>query len=204
MNRNEYLRKLFVSPLGIGIIAVSIVSGLGLGLGVNAGLGIATAAGSFVALGTLVTMTGIGSRAAMRESDRRAWSTAATHLEEARAHRHRLATMRLPDPEIKALLALLATRGSAYLAACESARSRDPLAEEALADGVALADLYIKELDGAATERRYGLADADPFVEARSRTSAALLDKAAIIEKATLALSGGLSSADRMELKESL
>ena len=204
MNRNEYYRYLLASPLGVGVTALSLVSGLGVGIGVNAGLGVVTAALAFAALGILLTMSGIGSRAATRESDRRAWAKAAVYLEAAKAHRHRLATMRLPDPEIKALLELLATRGSAYLAASEGSRSRDPMAEEALSDAVELADLYLKELDGAATERRYGLADADPFVEARARTSAAMLDKAAIIEKATLSLSGGLSSADRMEIKESL
>jgi len=48
------------------------------------------------------------------------------------------------------------------------------------------------------------LPDADPFADARERTLAALRDRASIIEHATLNLSGGLSSADRMEIKESL
>lgn len=204
MKSKDYVMNLLASPLGIGIVAVSIASGLGLGIGLGAGLGMVSGIIAFASLGMLVTITGVGSKAATRESDRRSWAKASRYLQEAKANRHRLATMRLPDPQIKALLELLATRGSAYLAACEASRSRDPLAEEALADSVAMADIYIKELDGDATERRFGLADADPFADARSRTSAALMDKASILEKATLGLSGGLSPADRMQVKENL
>ena len=184
--------------------ALSVAVGIGVGLVSGPALGIVAGVASYAVIFAIVMVSGLGSTMASSEMDRRAWSAARGHLAAAKEARNRLASMRVPDPEIKALLELAATRGVAYLAACESARSRDPLAEDALAECVSIADLYLKELDGAATERRYGLADADPFADARARTAAALRDKAAIIEKAALDLSGGLSPADRMGVKESL
>lgn len=185
-------------------VAVSVAAGLFAGFLSNAAFGTAAGAAALVAVASALTLTGSGPRIAARESQRRAWSSARTYLESARAARNRLAAMRVPDGEIKAALDLVATRGAAYLSACESARSRDPLAEDALSESVALADIYLKELDGASTERRFGLPDDDPFADAKARTLAALLDKAAIIGKATLGLSGGLSPADQMAVKESL
>lgn len=204
MNRHEYLKNLALSPVGIalGAVAISLGGFLGIQIGPLVGLvsGVATLVGFFVVL----SLAGIGSALASAEQARRTWSAARPRLDSARDARNRLASLRIPDPEIKALLELVATRGSTYLAACESVRSRNPLAEDALAESVSIADLYLRELDGAATEKRYGLADADPFADAKARTKAALLAQAAIIEKAALDLSGGLSPADRMEVKESL
>lgn len=204
MERREYLINLVTSPGGMAIDAAAVAVGIGVGLSSGPALGVVAGAATYAAVFTVVTISGLGSRMASAEADRHAWSAAKGHLAAAKASRDRLASMRVPDQEIKALLELAATRGAAYLAACETARSRDPVAEDALAECVSIADLYLKELDGAATERRYGLADADPFADARARTAAALRDKAAMVEKAALDLSGGLSPADRMGVKESL
>lgn len=204
MNRREYVRNLAASPVGIALVAVAVSAGgfLGVRMGAVVGLvsGLATLAGFLL----ILSIAGVGSALAASEQGRRAWASARPRLDAARDARNRLASLRVPDPEIKALLELVATRGTAYLSACESVRSHDPLAEDALSESVSIADLYLKELDGAATEKRFGLADADPFADAKSRTRSALLAQAAVVEKAALDLSGGLSSADRMEIKESL
>jgi len=204
MNRREYIINLAASPVGIalGAVAVSVGGFLGIRIGPVVGLvsGLATLGGFLLVL----SLAGVGSALAAAEQARRVWAAARPRLDVARDARNRLASLRVPDPEIKAMLELVATRGTAYLSACESTRSHDPLAEDALTESVSIADLYLKELDGAATEKRFGLADADPFADAKARTRSALLAQAAVLEKATMDLSGGLSPADRMEIKESL
>lgn len=204
MNRREYVMNLAASPVGIAVGAVAVSAGgfLGIRLGPIAGFasGFVVMAGIFLVL----SISGIGSRLAVAEQGRRIWATARPRIEAARDARNRLASLRIPDPELKALLELVATRGLSYLSACESARSHDPLAEDALAESISIADLYLKELDSASTEKRFGLADADPFADAKNRTKSALLAQAAVLEKAAMDLSGSLSPADRMEIKESL
>jgi hypothetical protein len=204
MRRSEYVANFLVSPLGLGIMAVAAVAAAGAAFRFSVLAGAATGIGSFLVLATAATISGLGPKAASAERERKAWSKAQSFLTAAKASRDRLASLRVPDPAVKALLELAAMRGSSYLSACEATRSRDPRAEEALSDCVSIADLYLKELDGASTERRYKLEDTDPFADARERTLAALRDRAAILEHAALSLSGGLSSADRMEIKESL
>lgn len=204
MEVRRYIRLYAVSPLGLALSAASVAAGVAVGIAVNPVAGLVAAIAAEVAAFAVATASGLGPRAAVAEQDRRAWAEAAELLESVRLDRDRLATMRLPDDEIGSLVKLAATRGASYLAASRNARSRAPQAEEALSECLAIADLYLKELDAASTERRHGLDDADPFADAKQRARAALIDKAAVIEKATRDLSGGLSPADAMEIKERL
>jgi hypothetical protein len=204
MNQRDYFFSLARSPLGISIVAIGAAAG---GLAWNsAGMvpGIAAGAAALAVLYAAAALSGLGPRAAAAESERRAWADARRRLEDAKANRDRIASLRVPDPAVKSLLDLAALRGSGYLSACLAAETRDPRAEEALADCVRIADLYLKELDGAATEKRYGLTDADPFADAKERTESALRDRIAIIERAAKDVGGELSPAERMEIQESL
>jgi hypothetical protein len=186
------------------MVALGVATGVLTGISAGMLPGIAAGAAALALLHAAATLSGFGPRAAAAEGERRAWAEAGRHLEAAKAQRDRLSSLRVPDPEVKSLLEFAAMRGSSYLSACHAAKTRDPRAEDALAECVNLADLYLKELDGQATEKRYGLADADPFADARERTTSALRDSIAIIEKATKDIGGGLSPADRMEIQESL
>jgi len=181
-------------------LVVGTLVGLKAGAAVGTTAGIIALAAAFV----ILTMSGAGSRLAAAEVERREWSDARRYMDAVRDNRDRLATIRITDSDVRAMLQLAAERATRYLVACESAHSRAPLAEDALADCLSIADLYIKELDGASTERRYGLPDTDPFADARDRTLAALRDRIAILDKSILDLDGGLTSADRMEIKETL
>jgi hypothetical protein len=204
MNGREYLRLIAVTPIGVVSVALSAAIGAAAWVASSPALGLLSGLASLAVILIAMTFSGLGPKAAAAELERRDWADSRRRLELAKADRDRLASLRLPDAEVKALLELVAARGSAYLSASYEAKAREPAAEEALSECVSIADLYLKELDGASTEKRYGLSDADPFADAKARTKAALIDKAAIIEKAALGLSGGLSSADRMEIKESL
>jgi len=204
MTRRTYLINLVTSPAGIALAVLALVVGTLLGLKVGAAVGVVAGVLTLAADLAVLTISGAGSKLAMAETDRREWSKARLYLDTVRQNRDRLATLRITDTDVKAMLQRAAEGATRYLVACESARSRAPQAEDALADCLSIADLYIKELDGAATERRYGLADADPFVDARNRTIAAMRDRVAILDKSVLDLNGGLTSADRMEIKETL
>ena len=204
MNQRDYIAFFARSPLGISTAALGLVTGGLTWSSIGMMPAIAAGAAAMVLLFAAATLSGYGPRAAAIESERQAWADASRHLDAAKAHRDRIASLRVPDPEVKALLELAALRGSSYLSACLAAKTRDPRAEAALADCVGLADLYLKELDGAATEKRYGLPDADPFADARSRTVAALRDKIAVIERAARDAGGGLSPSERMDIQESL
>ena len=184
--------------------AIAVGTGIAVAMANNLATGAAVAVLTLVSLNVAATLAGLGPRAAAAEQERLDWAIARRHLELAKASRDRLASLRVPDPELKSLLELAAVRGSGYLSACLAARSRDPRAEDALSDCVSLADIYLKELDGASTERRYSLEDADPFAAAKERTLAALRDRIALVELATRNLSSGLTPADAMEIKETL
>ena len=198
------MRNLASSVPGMAMMALALVVGTVLGLKVGVAVGMAAGILTLAADVVVLTVSGVGPRLAAAEADRQQWTNARPYLDAARANRDRLGTMRIADDDVKAMLQLAAERATRYLAVCESARSRAPLAEDALADCLSIADLYLKELDGASTERRYKLPDADPFVDARTRTLAALRDRVAILDKAIQDLDGGLTSADRMEIKEML
>lgn len=199
-----YIASLATSAAGLSISVLALVAGTLVGAKAGAPLGLAAGIVVLVASFLVLTASGLGSRLAVAGMERRRWAEAQGHLEAVRANRDRLGTIRIVDDEVKAMLRLAAERATRYLAVCASARSHDPLAEDALADCLSIADLYLKELDGASTERRYNLPDADPFADARTRTVAALRDRLAILDKSILDLEGGLTSADRMEIKETL
>ncbi|PKL07427.1 MAG: hypothetical protein CVV51_14165 [Spirochaetae bacterium HGW-Spirochaetae-7] len=204
MQTRDYIINLERSPLGVVMAAIAVGTGIAVALASSFMAGAALAVVVLVGLNVTATLTGLGPRAATAEYERLNWAIARRRLDLAKASRDRLASLRVPDQELKALLELAAVRGSAYLSACLAARSRDPRAEDALSDCVSLADIYLKELDGASTERRYGLDDADPFAAAKERTLAALRDRIAVVELAVRNLTGGLSPADAMEIKETL
>ncbi len=204
MTRRTYLINLASTPVGIAMAILAVVVGTILGLKMGVAVGFVAGALTLAADLAVLTISGAGSRLAAAETDRREWSRARVYLDAVRQNRDRLATFRITDADVKAMLQRAAEGATRYLVACESARSRAPQAEESLADCLSIVDLYIKELDGAATERRYELPDADPFVDARNRTLAALRDRVARLDKSILDLEGGLTSADRMEIKETL
>ena len=132
------------------------------------------------------------------------WAAGKERLAAASAGQKRLASLRVPDPAVRKLVELVALQAGMFVSACGKARQRDPLGEAAITESLELVDLYLKELDDAATERRYALPDDDSFADAVQRVSAALRDKAALLEKARMDIEGGLQREDRMAIKEQL
>jgi hypothetical protein len=79
-----------------------------------------------------------------------------------------------------------------------------PRGRRRIADALDLVNLYLKELDEAATEKRYGLQDADPFTDAKGRVLAALARDADLVREERIKIDGGLPPAKRMEIREEL
>lgn len=204
MKRSDYRRNLARSPLGLGLAGLSLAAGAAGWLASGFAAALLAAPACAAALYAVALATGIGPRAAAAEAERAAWSEARGRLESVKSNKDRLASMRVPDAEVASTLSLAAARGAEYLAACHRAKARDPRADAAIEDCVRLADLFLRELDGQATERRHGLADADPFAEAKDRVVAELGERIRVVEYAARELSGGLSPVQAMEIEESL
>ena len=204
MQLRRYIRNYALSPLGLANGGLALVVGLAVGSITGILVGVLSALASLAAVFVLSLYSGLGPRFAAAEGERRQWAANKEHLAAARAGQKRLASLRVPDPAVKALVDLAAMQAGMYLSACDKARQRNPLAEDAIAECLELVDLYLKELDDASTERRYALADNDTFVDAKERISAALRDKAEILEKVRIDIEGGMHREDRMAIKEQL
>jgi hypothetical protein len=204
MHVRRYIKAYAVSPLGIANAALAVLAGFVAGslAGVFAGLlaGVSALGLIFV----LALHSGIGPRFAAAEHERRLWAAGKERLAAASAEQRRLASIRVPDPAVRKLVELVALQAGMFISSCDKARQRDPLGEDAITESLELVDLYLKELDDAATERRYALPDDDSFADAVQRVSAALRGKAALLEKARLDIEGGLQREDRMAIKEQL
>lgn len=204
MKSSEYVSLLATSLPGIGSAVAALATGVAVGVFVGPLAGVLSAVGGMAILSTVLTVSGIGPRAAEAEQSRRRWTDVRTRLEAVKDARNRLASMRIRDESIQSLTRLVATRGEAYLSACHAVRSHDPVADDAIAAALEAADAFVRELDDAATERRHGLTDTDPFTDARARTARLLDTHATIVRESTTALRGGLTPADTVGIQESL
>jgi len=147
---------------------------------------------------------GFGARAAAAARQAQADKVNAERIASTRALRDKLARLRLsPGPVADARQLVLLSSGE-YLEACAREKRHDPLAAEALSEAIELLDIHLKEKDEVATERRFGLKDADPFAEGESRIVAALTEKAAVLRERRIQIDGGLAAAGLMAVKEDL
>lgn len=204
MNIREYLKRYAFSAAGSANLIIAAAAGLAAGLATTTAVGVAAGIGAYALVFALALLTGIGPRQAVAERDRLLSSDARERLDGLRKTVTRLAALRMPDPALKSLIDLAGLKAGSYLTACARSGSRDPRAEDAINECLELADLYLKELDDDATERRFGQADDDAFADAAGRVAGELKGRIALVEKAILDLDGGLGSEDRLSIKEQL
>jgi hypothetical protein len=205
MGFSEYLRWYFRSTLGaVNLFAAGGGLAGGLLLGLSLPLAAAAAAGLGLVLGAGALLGGLGPKAAAAARQARIDKDNAERLASTKALRDKLARLRLgPGPVADALQLVLLSSGE-YLEACVREKKQDPLAAEALSEAIELLDIYLKEKDEAATERRFGLEDADPFADSESRIVAALAEKASVLRERRIQVDGGLAAAGLMAVKEDL
>lgn len=204
MQLSHYIKAYSLSPLGLANGGLALLAGFAGAALAGVWVGLLSGVTSLATIFALALYSGLGPRFAAAEHERRHWLESREHLAKTKIKQQRLASLRVPDPAVKQLVELVALQAGTFISACEKAKQRDPLAEDAISESVDLVDLYLKELDDASTERRYALVDNDPFDAAIQRISAALRSKAAILEKARLDLEGGLRREDTMAIKEQL
>jgi hypothetical protein len=147
---------------------------------------------------------GFGQRAAVAENDREAISKARSRLAEAADARGRLAAMRLADPGVAQARDLLVLEAGRFVEDCRRAGTYDPEGVEAVLDGLALIDAWLKEADESSVEKRFDLADAHPFPEVARRAAEALRAKASLVSARRAAATGEIPGADRMAIDEEL
>jgi hypothetical protein len=205
MQSGEYLRWYARSALGIGsgfagigAAAAAMLAGLPIWGAALAALGLVAATG-------LVSLAaGWGPRQALAAREAWAGRARAARLAEAAAVRERIAALRIPDGEVAEAARLVALAAGEYIDACRREGSDDPLADAAIGEALELVGLFLKEKDEAATERRFGLDDADPFPDARGRVAAALKGKAAMLRERRIQIDGGLPPESRMAVREEI
>jgi hypothetical protein len=202
----EVLRAYLRSPLAIVSAGAALVLGAMslFFLGGNLLLGLFGGAALWVAFSAVAVQTRLGAASVVAVRDADEGRRTSEAIEAAKRARETMARLRLPDPEVASKLEYVAQVSGEYLEAALKAGSHSPQADARIADSLDIVNLYMKELDEASTEKRYGLADADPFAAAKERVLAALLDNAKIIRNERIALDGGLPPESLMRVKEEL
>ena len=205
MRAKEYWSRYLKSPLGIGSIAASLVLGLGLAAaGLPAAVPIASALGLSALCGLFGLYSGLGPRQVVSAQDAGKAAEGRRRLAEAAAVRDRISILRLNDPEVSGAAALVVLAAGEYIDAARRGSADDPLADAAIAEALDILDIYLKEKDESSVEKRYRLADANPFVQVGERTVAALRDRAAVLRERRIQVDGALPAVDQMEIREEL
>jgi hypothetical protein len=152
----------------------------------------------------ILIQTPIGAKAIVAARDRENAERAEGAVAAAQADYERLSVLRLADPELAKTRDYLAQMAGEYLAAAKRQRTHSPVADQLIREGLETIDLFLKESDEAATEKRYGLADADPFADAKTRVQNSLLEKASALREERIRIDGGLPPVLAYEAKEEL
>jgi len=201
----EYLGWYSKSPLGIGSMAGGLVLGIGLAsVGLPAIVPLASGLGLVLICGLLGLFSGIGPRQVVSARDSGLEAEGRRRLSEAVAARERLARLRIADPEVAAAASLVTLAAGLYIEACRRESRDDPIADAAVAEALDILDIYFKEVDEASVEKRYKVKDDDPFADAKGRTLVALGEKAMALRERRIQIDGGLTSVERMEIREDL
>jgi hypothetical protein len=205
MLAKDYLKWYALSPLGIGsgflgiaAMIAMVAAGLPIGLGVLAGP-------SFVALmGLAALATGLGPKSAIAAQEAAEARERDGKLKMAGEAREKLARLRLGEGEAASAVNFVVLAAGEYLEACKREGRQDPLAGAALEEALEIVNIFMKERDEAATEKRFGLDDKDPFADAEARVAAALREKAALLRERRVQIDGGLSAQGRMSVMEEI
>jgi hypothetical protein len=201
----QFLLAFARSPLGVGALLLSIAVGVGAGL-----MGGHAVLASFAGIGMLGLCLAAGlslglvQRAAVAEIERELGAKAARRLARAATARKRLAAMRIADPTVAQARDLLVLEAGRLVEDCGRAKTYDPEAVQAVVDGPALVDAWLREADESSIEQRLGLPDANPFPEAARRTADALVAKARLVSARRAAAIGEIPGSARIAIEEEL
>lgn len=205
MLAKDYLKWYALSPLGIGSVFAGIVAVIVIvATGLSAGLAVLAGSAIVVAVGFIALVSGKGPKSAIAALEAAVARERDGKLKLAEEARGRLARIRLGEGEAAAALSLVVLAGGEYLEACKREGRQDPLAGAALEESLDIVNIFLKEKDEAATEKRFGLDDKDPFADAEARVASALREKAALLRERRVQIDGGLSAQGRMSVMEEI
>lgn len=203
MSPKEYIKWYARSALGIGAGFAGLSLALALAAtGANIWLALLAAPATAAAVGAGAFFSGWGPKAALAARDAARTRSEGEKLARAEAVRDKLARIRLGEGPAAKAAALVALAAGEYIEAGKREAKYDPLADAALEEALEIADIFLKEKDEAATEKRFGLEDKDPFVDAEARVAAALKAKAALIRERRIQIDGGLPASGKMAVRE--
>jgi len=205
MPPKDYLKWYYRSPLGIGSAFAGLLAVLGTaGAGLSMSWAFISGIVLVAAAGGAALISGWGPRQALAARDAGIAYARLRKLEGAEKARQNLARMRIADAVAAEAVQLVVLAAGEYLDACRKESSDDPIADAALDDAADIVDIFLKEMDEAATEKRFGLKDSDPFDDARNRVVAALREKAALLRERRIQIDGGLTASGRMSVREEI
>ncbi|MDP2791416.1 MAG: hypothetical protein Q8O15_06615 [Rectinemataceae bacterium] len=205
MLAKDYLKWYARSPLGIGSIFSGIIAAIAMAAaGLTAGLGFLAGSAIVVVVGLVAVVSGWGPKSAIAALDAAEARERDGKLKATGEAREKLARLRLGEGEAAAALSLVVLAAGEYLEACRREGRQDPLAAAALEESLDIANIFLKEKDEAATEKRFGLDDKDPFADAEMRVAEALREKAALLRERRVQIDGGLSAEGRMSVMEEI
>lgn len=201
----DYLKWYARSPLGIGSGFAGLAAALaGLAGGFPAGFALLMGSAIVISAGLIFLLVGAGPKSAIAARDAALGRDRAKKLSHAAASREKLARIRIAEGPAADAVRLVALAAGEYLDACGREGKDDPLADAALDEALDIVDIFQKEKDEAATEKRFGLEDADPFADAESRVAAALREKAGLLRERRIQIDGGLPASGRMSVREEI
>ena len=201
----DYLKWYVRSPLGIGSgfagLAAAVTAGVA---GLPAGIALVAGSAIVALTGIVALLSGLGPRSAVAAMNAAIAQDRAMKLSRAEAVRERLGRMRIGEGKAAEAVHLVVLASGEYLEACKREAAEDPLADAALNEALDIVDIFLKEKDETATEKRFGLKDVDPFADAEDRVVAALMEKASILRERRIQIDGGLPAAGRMAVREEI
>ena len=201
----DYLKWYARSSLGIGSGFAGLAAALaGLAGGIPAGFTLLAGSAIVVLIGLASLLVGAGPKSAIAARDAALGRERAKKLSHAGASREKLARIRIAEGPAADAVRLVALAAGEYLDACGREGKDDPIADAALDEALDIVNIFQKEKDEAATEKRFGLEDADPFTDAESRVAAALREKAGLLRERRIQIDGGLPASGRMSVREEI
>lgn len=205
MLANDYLKWYARSALGIGSLFVGIIAAIAMAAaGLPSGLAVLGVPAIVALIGSVALAAGWGPKSAIAAQDAAEARERDEKLKLAGEARGKLARLRLGEGEAAAALSLVVLAGGEYLEACKREGRQDPLAGAALEEALEIVNIFLKEKDEAATEKRFGLDNKDPFANAEARVAASLREKAALLRERRVQIDGGLSAQGRMSVMEEI
>jgi hypothetical protein len=125
-------------------------------------------------------------------------------IDEAAEMRKRLSFLRIADAGVAEAVSYFSLVAGEYIEGCRAAGLYDPVANDAFRDSLEVVTAYLRELDRESTEKRFNDKAEKPEAGFGARVVLALKENARIVRERLATISGELSPADTLDIREEL